>query len=85
MTLITNEHGELYHAEDFDGPRFMRLNVDMRRLREGMREPVIEERTCKWCGMPYEPRHVNQRYCCGDCRLKAKRKRYMESVKRGRQ
>lgn len=27
----------------------------------------MTERICEWCGLPYYPKHGNQKYCNDDC------------------
>ena len=27
----------------------------------------MTERICEWCGLPYYPKHGNQKYCGDDC------------------
>ena len=80
MPLIRNELGELYRAEDFEPPKFMKLkpvNMGQVRVDEAVSALKGEGRprhrkiggtdACEWCDGEYTVKTAQQRFCCPEC------------------
>lgn len=70
MTLMENEHHELYNPEDFEGPRHMKLNHGPKKRRRKRKPPEQPgARTCGHCHKPLpESFPRNRLYCDEACR-----------------
>lgn len=77
MALIQNEYGELYRSDDFAPPKMMKLkgtNIGQIRADEARDMAEAKRRdlpVCEVCGLPFERRSNNQKYCCRACYWKA--------------
>ena len=73
MTLLSNEHGELYRSDDLEPPRHMRLSYG-RKLKK--LKPKPDGRTCKFCGNALqEGARKNRLYCTDKCRQRMRKLR----------